>query len=523
MQITRKTLSISLKILIACLAGIGLWSELNTWGQHAWRLFDTYIMLAIVVYYLASAGFLLFDRRRSASAVIMPGFAALLMLNCLLIMLSALVFGLSDTTFPIADGFSSIIICGIVPILVLTDWLFCCQKGPLRPIDPFYWLAPALIYVCLVVATASLTPNLTILRFPYEIMNYPEIGVDMMLCWGFVIFVLMLLAGYLMYCLDFALSGKLAKHVVMPKLKPVVVDLPEKNLAPTKAAPAVTLASSAAMITMKTADKVPAPKPLVHDSTEKKTKPKPSVKTPPSLPKKPASLEAKADAKSDTKTGAGASSAKDSIKTNTKADARVDKKAVLKTDPKTPKAVKFHKPASIQNAPSNKKSNLEAQKTSTSKDAKKPVTITKPSRSSEFHVPKTVSSEPTKHDEAKDYKKSKSENSQNKIAQTKTQVKKDEFTLPKFSSRQHADALRPSKSLKPVESVAISSEKSPQPRKVTPSVSKPVEKTAKVSQEKPAPETSKEAEKKAINNNNKIATTKDGVLADKPKPKITKF
>ncbi len=476
MQITRKTFSIGLKVLIACLAGIGFWSELNTWGQHAWRLFDTYIMLIASVYYFLSAGFLLFDRQRSANKVILPGLAALLTLNCFLIMVSALSFGLSDTTFPVADGVSGVIICGIVPILVLVDWILYCQKGFLRPIDPLYWLAPPLIYACLVAATASLMPNLAILRLPYEIINYPEIGVDMMLCWGFVILVLMLLAGYFMYCLDFALSGKLAKHIVMPKLKPVVVDLPENNPKLAKAAPAVTLASSAAKIMpAKESGKVPAPKPLVQPSADKKPKSKPPVKQSKDSSKKLVQPETKSNTVPNAKTGP---------KAITKAAAAAE--AGAKANAKT-KTAKFHKPASIQNAPSNKQA--ATKNSNIAKEAKTPVKTPvktpiktsietgKPSHSSEFHVPKATSAEDLQRKEAKDEKKSEQATPKQQPKQSKGHSQKDEFKLPKFSARQDADAPRPSKSLTPVEPVMEEQKKPSSPsHEEAPTTPKPAEK-----------------------------------------------
>lgn len=449
MQITRKTCSIILKIFIACLAGIGAWSEFNTWGTQAWRLFDTYIMLAVTIYYFMSAGFLFFNRRQ-VNETVMPGFAALLVLNCLLILISAAAFGLSDTTFPTADGFSSAIICGVVPILVLVDWLFFCQKGRLRLIDPFYWLAPVVIYACLIVTTASMMPNMVILRLPYEMMNYYEIGIDMMVLWGLVILALMLIAGYIIYCLDFTLSGNLSKHIVMPKLKPVVVDLPKSAPLTKSLAPAITLVSSTAAV--KSANKVPAPQPIVTTITKK------SDKKPPVAKQKTATRTPTKDDHNSTHTN--------------KTDNINNVKNTKKADSINNKSAKFHKPATIQNAPSNsKKPSIKTPITQDTASAPEKKTAGPGlSRSSEFHVPKTVTKSPkTVKNESKQPTTAQNPKQVKKEREQKIYAQKDEFKLPSFSSRQDADAPRPSKSLKPVEAIKELAEKpleSPKPIKL---------------------------------------------------------
>ncbi len=60
--------------------------------------------------------------------------------------------------------------------------------------------------------------------YPYEFLNYPEIGLDEMAWWLAIFISLELAFGYLILCLDLLIGGRLSKYIVLPKIKTIIIE-----------------------------------------------------------------------------------------------------------------------------------------------------------------------------------------------------------------------------------------------------------------------------------------------------------
>lgn len=234
MPFQKKTASLTVKIFILALAAIGLVTEFATWGEQAWRLFNVWIMLITGVYFLIETICQIAHRKEhNAKNVLSSRIMALLVVNNLIILMSHIISWFAWLDLPVnAGGFGDIIVCYIVPILVLLDWSCFAQKGQLRPSDPFYFLAPAMIYTALIIITANNAATVSPLLYPYECLDYANFGIIPMSFAILMVTVSILLGGFIFLVCDFAASGKLSSYVVLPKIKTVVlVDAPKPDIA----------------------------------------------------------------------------------------------------------------------------------------------------------------------------------------------------------------------------------------------------------------------------------------------------
>lgn len=222
MQNRKTTVSIVLKTLLGLLALIAFLSEWSTYGDAAPRLFGYWVMLLAMIFYFASAVYLFFHRRTSITGCL-PRLTACIVLNLLVLMFGALIFRINNLDFPTAGSFSGTLICFVIPILALVDWLNFAKKGALRTTDPWAFLAPSVIFASLIIITTEQLPTNYPWRYPYQFLNYEAIGLPTM-AWLLLISVtLIIIGGYVLYSLDFVMSGELAKHIVLPKIKTIVV------------------------------------------------------------------------------------------------------------------------------------------------------------------------------------------------------------------------------------------------------------------------------------------------------------
>ena len=95
------------------------------------------------------------------------------------------------------------------------------KKGVWRAVDPWYWLALVIIYASGILLTARGTKELS---YPYDFLNYSEIGIDIMIWWIVLVSLIVLVIGYSFVIFDFALGGELRKHIVMPRIKTIVIE-----------------------------------------------------------------------------------------------------------------------------------------------------------------------------------------------------------------------------------------------------------------------------------------------------------
>lgn len=227
MQNRKVIISLILKSLLSILSIIALTSEWATFELNSLRLFGFWAIFASAIFYLTATTYV-FSHRHTDLTGCAPRATALMVVNLLILLVGASIFHANQLDFPTAGGFSGILLCYIIPILALADWLAFTPKGFLRTADPWLFLAPSVIYASLIFITDEHFPASSIWRYPYQFLNYPSVGLETM-AWLLVISAtLILIGGYVLFAFDFVLSSKLAQHVVLPRIKTVVVVEPPR-------------------------------------------------------------------------------------------------------------------------------------------------------------------------------------------------------------------------------------------------------------------------------------------------------
>lgn len=229
MQIHNKASAVLYKALLGILASVSAWVSFQTLGLSAWRLFSTSILIIAALYYLISALILAIDRKREARDIPCPMLEGALIVSFVLTSVTVVALRAANVALPGLDGWSAALVYFILPALVLFDWSFLVKKGLWRPVDPFYWLAFPTIYVAAILFSAEFLPATTNLRYPLPFLDYANGDFANLLSWLALIAVLILIFSYILVILDFILSGELAKHIVLPKIKTVVVSESTNN------------------------------------------------------------------------------------------------------------------------------------------------------------------------------------------------------------------------------------------------------------------------------------------------------
>lgn len=404
MQNRKITVSIVLKSLLGLLSLIAFFSEWATYGDAAPRLFGYWVMLFATILYFSSALYLFFHRR-SGVAGCLPRLTALAVINLLIIMLGALIFNINNIDFPTAGGFSGILICYIIPILALVDWLVFAKKGALRTTDPWMFLAPSVIFASLIIITTEKLPTNYAWLYPYPLFDYQAIGL-LPMAWLLLISVtLIVVGGYIIFLLDFTMSGELAKHIVLPKVKTVVV----------VEAPHPEISIDGAAKTRPTVQRKPRARGMINDITKISSK-VPSPKTAHS--KNSSSSDSTSPKTSTQKTTASTSSKSTSSSIKDKKQDKKDKLAnVGKLQP-----IK----ESSDKSPVVENSKTSHNSTTENSSTKKPV------------VAKTIKSDkntkPEQNTKATESNKSVGQATQNSA------TKKDEFKIPQSASKTNHSA-----------------------------------------------------------------------------------
>lgn len=219
-------LSVGYKLIAGIVAGIALWLRFESLGLNAWRLLETWLLVVTLGYFLTAAITEWFQRKAP-----MPHRSF-----CPLIQGAIIVIGISLGILRITYEANHLEWLGVrdflnyvellaLPLLAIGDWLFFTKKGQWSLSYPWYWLGIVISYGCLILLTADFIPSSQgEWKYPYFLLNYPEIGIDSMLWWMALVVVVMLVLGYCFMLLDFALSGQLGKHVVLPKIKTIVIE-----------------------------------------------------------------------------------------------------------------------------------------------------------------------------------------------------------------------------------------------------------------------------------------------------------
>ncbi|MBK5077547.1 Pr6Pr family membrane protein [Lactococcus lactis] len=190
-----------IKILILIISIIGLWLHIiqgfKTYGYAIFYFFTVLSNVAVVAYYI-----LYFIIPRKNSAIIQGYILEPILLTGILnwIILAPLSVKYYGSLLPLFNP-SNFIVHGLVPILVLVDWILFAPIGIYKKIDPLKWCCFPIIYSLFIYGRALLgTPIFAGSLFPY-----PFYGPNDMRGWNDVILglfriaVIYLVCGYILY------------------------------------------------------------------------------------------------------------------------------------------------------------------------------------------------------------------------------------------------------------------------------------------------------------------------------------
>ncbi len=224
MYIPKKLITVILKILIGLISMVLLGVIFSEYGPYTIRIFPAWVLLIAAIYFPVSAIVLALSPRQFNGKIICPMLEGLLLLNFFLMSFVALASNSFHFYLPTLPSWTVWLTCLVLPLLILADWLLFVKKGAWRPISPLYWLALPVCYAATMIFLTQILPDDSELRFPLEIFNFLENGLLPMFGWIFVILVLSLVAGYLLYLIDYTMSGKLAQKILLPHLQVVEID-----------------------------------------------------------------------------------------------------------------------------------------------------------------------------------------------------------------------------------------------------------------------------------------------------------
>ena len=217
MYIKHKPIAAFYKLALGTLALAMQWLLMGQYGLAALGLFATWALFIAAVYFLSSALILALSHSHESGKNPCPMLEGMIIMAFLLItVISCMRGGAAASNFEQANPLANFAICWILPVLTILDWALFVKKGRWRAMAPFYWLALPVCYGAAMSLVAGITSD-AVLRLTLADLHAMLIS--------FLIFVAIELAvGYGFYLLDFALSGKLAKKIVLPHLQTVIVD-----------------------------------------------------------------------------------------------------------------------------------------------------------------------------------------------------------------------------------------------------------------------------------------------------------
>ena len=206
------------RMLMAILAGFGAWMYFDSFGLSAWRIFATYALLMTAIYFgiLAIIGLATKERRKQiVSSSMIEG---VLIISLLTVSVTTFVFMIHGWQQPTLSGPAAALSYVTLPVLVIADWAIFMPKGRWQGIYPFY--------AAVILFTAELWLDLD-LRYPLGFLDYRVYDISRMI-WTLIFYaVCILIVGYGFYAIDALVSGKVGKHIVLPKIKLVEVESEE--------------------------------------------------------------------------------------------------------------------------------------------------------------------------------------------------------------------------------------------------------------------------------------------------------
>lgn len=210
--------SLFYKLLASVASGIVLFIQYSQLGTNAWQLLETWLLMITAGYFLIAVFVEWFHRKQSIPH---RSFCPLLqgMIITVGISLSVLRIWLD------IPGFISYIQLLVIALLAAIDWALFTKKGGWGIGYPWYWLGIIISYFCIIILTANLMPQGD-WAYPYYFLNYLELGADNLVLWVVLTSVIVLITGYVFVSLDYTASGQLGRHIVMPKIKTIIIEEP---------------------------------------------------------------------------------------------------------------------------------------------------------------------------------------------------------------------------------------------------------------------------------------------------------
>lgn len=224
MYIRNKPAAACYKLLLGMVSLVLAWYLLSQHGYAAFRIFPTWVLLLSAPYFLVCAAILALNVRKFNGKNPIPVVEGILILAFWLMSGVAYASLKSHFYLPPLDGWLTWLLCLVLPILVTLDWALFAKKGRWHVMMPFYGLALPTSYMATMMFTADFLPSTTEFRYPLEMFDVWNFDLWSMFRYTAAVAALILIAGYILYLIDFALSGKLAKYIVLPHLRLVEVD-----------------------------------------------------------------------------------------------------------------------------------------------------------------------------------------------------------------------------------------------------------------------------------------------------------
>lgn len=225
MYIRKQSVAAFYKLLIGVLALSAWWFLLVQNGWSAFRLYPTWALGITAIYFIAAAAILALRQGDKSDSAFCPMLEGMILMGFILMSGMAVASAVDGFDLPEIPTWVIVLVVAVLPVLVLLDWLLFCKKGRWQAIDPFYWLALPVTYCATMIFTAEILPeDLVMWRYPVPFLNYMDFGLFEMLGWMLVVAILQLAVSYVLFLVDFAMSGKLAKRIVLPHIRTVMVE-----------------------------------------------------------------------------------------------------------------------------------------------------------------------------------------------------------------------------------------------------------------------------------------------------------
>lgn len=198
-------------IYLAILAGICFWGMLQAFdGTMGMFMYFTYISNAMVLLTsLAQIGILLncvISKKKPSGNLQIPAMIRGVVLICISFTFLTIIFVLNPFQMP--NHWQDAVVHYIVPILSILDFVLFQEHGRFKWQYPFYWGLAPIIYYGYVLILYHLGFRFGNELFPYFFMNHVKYGWRFVLRMQFILLVVFIGFGFLIYVVDFFLGKK---------------------------------------------------------------------------------------------------------------------------------------------------------------------------------------------------------------------------------------------------------------------------------------------------------------------------